>query len=68
MKVLKEERQKQNISHENLAKKANIHRTAMSHIEGGIRKPGMLTCLKIARALGMELSELLNRAEKVAKE
>lgn len=51
------------MSHEELAQKSGVTRPAISHIEGGKRKPSLLMSLKIAEALGQELSEMLREAE-----
>lgn len=51
------------MSHEVLAQRAGISRPAISHIERGKRKPTLLLTLKIARALDVELSDILQRAE-----
>ncbi|MGE4352355.1 MAG: helix-turn-helix domain-containing protein [Bdellovibrionales bacterium] len=49
------------LSHEKLAEKAGLHRTAISHIENRRRNPTLLNCLKIAEAMGCRLSDLLNK-------
>ena len=61
--LLKEERVKQNLSHEKIADIAAVHRTAVGHIENGTRKPSLFVFIKLARALNMKPSELLRRAE-----
>lgn len=63
IEVLKEERAIQGLSHEKLAAKARIHRTAISHLENGIRKPTFLVVIKLSRALGFDVSEIVKRAE-----
>lgn len=57
--ALKEERLKQNISHDTLAELTGLSRPAISFIESGKRNPTLLTCLKIARALGINLADLI---------
>lgn len=52
------------MSHEELARKSGVSRPAISHIEGGKRKPSLHMSLKIADALGKELSEIVRDAEK----
>lgn len=52
-----------NMSHEDLAKKSGVTRPAISHIEGGKRKPSLLMSLKLAEALGQKLSEIIRDAE-----
>lgn len=56
-------RKKQGMSHEVLATKAGVTRTAVSYIENGKRKPTLLLAMKLAHALGVDFSELLRRAE-----
>jgi len=58
------ERKSQGISHETLANRAGITRAAISHIEAGNRKPSMLMCIKISKALSLELSQILKKAER----
>jgi putative molybdopterin biosynthesis protein len=59
----KDLRLKHNMSHEDLAQKSGVTRPAISHIEGGKRKPSLLLSIKIAEALGKDLSEMLRQAE-----
>ena len=61
--LLKEERVKQNLSHEKLADIAAIHRTAVGHIESGTRRPSLYVFIKMAKALNMRPSDLLRIAE-----
>ena len=56
-------RKAQKLSHERLAQKVGISRMAISHIEHKKRTPTILTCLKIARALGVSLSSLIRKIE-----
>ena len=60
--LLREERNKQGISQETLAKKAGLSRTGIRHVESGNFKPTLYTLLKIAEALGISLSRLIQRA------
>lgn len=57
-------RQLRGMSHEDLAIKSGVTRPAISHIEGGKRKPSLLLSLKLAEALGTDLSDILRDAEK----
>lgn len=57
-------RKEQELSHETLAKKVGVSRPAISFIESGKRVPTILTCAKIAKALGVRLSDILNKFEK----
>ena len=56
-------RKLQKLSHEKLAQKVGISRPAVSLIESKKRMPTILTCLKIARALGVSLSSLIRKIE-----
>lgn len=60
---LKKLRIEQGLTHDGLAKKSGVTRSAISHIESGNRKPSLLVALKIAHALGIELSDLLRQIE-----
>jgi DNA-binding XRE family transcriptional regulator len=64
VKALADARKAQGLSHETVAQKAGITRPAVSHIEGGKRKPSLLVCLKIAKALDLQLWQLLKKYEK----
>ena len=57
-------RKEQGISHEKLAKKTGLSRSAISFIESHKRMPTILTCIRIAKALGIRLGDVLNRFEK----
>ena len=57
-------RKEQGISHEKLAKKTGLSRSAISFIESRKRMPTILSCARIAKALGIRLGDLLNRFEK----
>lgn len=61
---LRDVRRGKRISHESLAKTAGVSRAAISHIESGRRRPSLLMCLKVAEALGVPFSELVNKVEK----
>lgn len=55
IEALKAERKRQGLSHEKLAEKAGLHRSAISLIESGERKPTLLSVLKILAVLGISL-------------
>ena len=57
-------RKEQGLSHDALAEKVGVSRPAISFIEGHKRIPTILTCAKIARALGVRLSDVLDKFEK----
>jgi transcriptional regulator with XRE-family HTH domain len=56
---VRKRRQQLRISQEELADRAGLHRTYIGGIERGERNIGFLNLVKLARALGVELSELL---------
>lgn len=64
VKALADARKAQGLSHEAVAQKAGVTRPAISHIEGGKRKPSLLVCLRIAKALDLKLWEVLKKAER----
>ncbi len=59
-KKIKIERIKQDISQEKLAELAQIHRTTLGQIENGKNSPTLDTIAKIALALNLSLSEILD--------
>lgn len=60
---MKKLRLEMGLSHNELANKAGITRAAISHIENGKRNPSLIMTLKLAHALGIQLSELLESIE-----
>lgn len=54
----------ENLSQEALAQKAKLHRTTMSEIERGITNVSIDVAERIAKALGIRVSQLLAEAEK----
>lgn len=62
--ALTKARKDQGMSHDKLANATGLSRPAISLIESGKRQPTLLTCIKIATALGLSLGELLIKAEK----
>lgn len=61
--VLKELRQEQHLSQEELAERANLHRTYISLIERGMSVPTLSTLEQIAAALHMPMSVFMRRLE-----
>lgn len=61
--VVRRRRHKLNLSQENFADKANIHRTYVSSIELGKVDIGFGVAYKVASALNMPLSKLLKETE-----
>jgi len=66
IEVITEYRQAQGLTYEQLADKAGIHRTTIGLLERNERSPTLQVALQLASALGVELSEILSRAEAVA--
>lgn len=58
---LKEVRLENGLSHEKLAEKAGLHRSAISLIESRKRQPTLLNCIRIADALGVDLGEIISK-------
>ena len=56
---LREHRQRAGISQERLGFRANLHRTEISLLERGAREPRLSTIVRLARALGVTPTELL---------
>jgi len=48
---------------ERLATAADVHRTTVGLIERGLRSPSLAVTLRLSRALGLELAELVAQAE-----
>jgi transcriptional regulator with XRE-family HTH domain len=52
-------RQARKLSQEGLAERAEVHRTQISLIEGGRREPRMITVMRLAGALEVDVSTLV---------
>ena len=57
-------RNKLGLSQENFAERAEIHRTYVSSIELGKVQVGLSVAFKLAKALGVPLSQLIREAER----
>lgn len=57
-RVVREERQKLNLSQEELAYKANVHRTYIGMIERAEKNITLENIEKIAKALGQDIASL----------
>jgi len=55
---LRRERERQKLTQEKLAEKAELDPTYISGIERGIRNPSILSILRLANALGTTVSDL----------
>lgn len=58
---LRELRQRQRMSQDDLARAAEIHLTAIGRMERGGREPRLTTILRLAEGLGVEPGELVDR-------
>lgn len=58
-KRLRELREAEGWSQEEFADRAGLHRTYVSAVERGVRNPTLSVLARIAKALGMTLSELV---------
>ena len=58
-KTLTEERKRQNISQQRLSEMAGISRTGLRHIESLETNPTLYSLLRIAKALDVDLADLL---------
>jgi transcriptional regulator with XRE-family HTH domain len=57
---VRKRRESKGLTQEALAEKADLDQTYISGIERGIRNPSVLSIAKIAKALGVSLSQLTN--------
>jgi transcriptional regulator with XRE-family HTH domain len=64
--VLKEEREKRNLSLKSLAKKSGISRQTISYVEQEVQSPSLDTLLRITSALGVDLAKVIARAQRRA--
>jgi transcriptional regulator with XRE-family HTH domain len=65
-RLLKEEREKQNISLNLLAQKAGVNRQSVAFIEQGLRNPTLNTLFRLTLALEVEPEDIIGRARKLA--
>jgi transcriptional regulator with XRE-family HTH domain len=65
--LLQKERERQEVSMTVLSERAGLSQPSLSYIERGMRIPNLDTLLRIADALGIELSSVLAEATKTAK-
>jgi DNA-binding XRE family transcriptional regulator len=65
LNLLKALRLDQQLTHDQLADKANVHRTTIGLLEKGERTPSVAIAAQISNALGVPLSDLLQKAEQV---
>ena len=63
VKRLSEERKRQGLSYERLAKKAGVHRTTISLVERGKQNPTLSLCKRLADSLDIKLSDIIAECE-----
>jgi putative transcriptional regulator len=59
MEILQAERKRQGLSLKKLGAMSGIHRTTIGQVETGKRSPGLVLCLRLADALGLDLADVL---------
>ena len=57
-KILRQKRREKNLTQEELADLAGIHRTYVAGIEGGYRNPSLKNIIKLGNALGIKIKKL----------
>lgn len=62
-KVLREQREENQLSQEKLAEYCELDRTYISLLERGLRKPTITTIFKLAKALNISPSKLIEKVE-----
>jgi transcriptional regulator with XRE-family HTH domain len=65
--VVQKRRQSKGLSRASLAAAAGLHQTYVGLLERGTRSPNLDTAQGIAKALGVQLSQLISEAEKLQK-
>ncbi len=61
--IMQEARLKAGLTQEELADKADFHRTYIGFIEQGVYSPNLYTLSKLAKALRINLSDLLKKID-----
>lgn len=64
VRLLKEERERQGVSQNQLATKADVNQSLVSALEKEPWNPTVSTLLRIAGALGIDLGQVITRAKK----
>ena len=62
-KLIADLRQSAQLSQEELADRAAIHRTYVSQLERGLKSPTLVTLLRLSKALGITPSKLVRQLE-----
>ena len=66
IRLLREERRRQDISITTLAMRAGLSQPMVSYVEREMRKPTLDTLLRIAEALDIDLDSVIRQARKAA--
>lgn len=66
-RVLREQREHRGLSQESMALEADVDRTFISQIERGLRQPTLTTLCKLAEALDIQPSTLMQRVERLLR-
>lgn len=64
LRLIREERIRQGLSMNGLAKKAGLSQSMVSLLDRGLRNPTLEVLLRITNALDIDLSKLIRRASK----
>jgi transcriptional regulator with XRE-family HTH domain len=64
-RAVRELRERQGVSQEELANRSRLHRTYVGGIERGERNPSFTSLLRLAKVLDVETSELVAHAEQL---
>jgi len=62
--IISRQRQESNLSQEELADRAGIHRTYVSQIERGLKSPTLAILISVAKALNTKASTILSELER----
>jgi transcriptional regulator with XRE-family HTH domain len=66
VKILRQERQRRELSIYAVAARCGLSQQSISYIERGMRLPSFETALRIADAVGVDFADVLKRARKSA--
>ena len=62
--LLRLEREKQNLSMNEIAQRAGLSQQMVSYVERGMRNPTLETMLRMSAALGIDLGNLIKKASR----
>ena len=66
-RILRDERERQNVSLNSLAQQAGLSRQTVRFIEKEERNPTLMTLLRIASVLGLKLEEVVAKARRTSE-